>query len=143
MGNHTYIRLRNNNKCSISCAQQTKSFGVITNENKSWSMEPPKYYGGKAMSENMFKVFFLRKVAIVSTYFIIIRCCFQIVVAATEKPRLPLFSLDLGTKMCLETDYLKSPSDIIDQIIALDYMKNGIVIVNIFHDYNFSDRVIP
>ena len=38
---------------------------------------------------------------------IIIGSRFQIVGTATEKARLPIFSLVLGTKRCLETDDLR------------------------------------
>ena len=50
--------------------------------------------------------FVLRKVSIVSTDLIVIG--FQIVGATTEKARLPVFSLVLGKKRCLETDELRN-----------------------------------
>ena len=58
----------------------------------------------KQFQTNVFN--FLRKVSIVSEDSIAIGSSFQIVGAATEKARLPIFSLVLGTKSCLETDDL-------------------------------------
>ena len=60
-------------------------------------MEPPKIYGGKVIS-NKYVFNFLRKVSIVSEDLIAIGSSFQIVGAATEKARLPIFSIVLGTK---------------------------------------------
>ena len=69
-------------------------------------MEPPKSYGGKAIS-NKYVFSFLRKVSKVSEDLIVIGSLFQIVGAATEKAHLPMFSLVLGTKRCSEPDDLR------------------------------------
>ena len=53
------------------------------------------------------KLIFLRKVSIVSEYSIITGRGLQLVSAATEKARLPILSLVLGTKRCLERDDLE------------------------------------
>ena len=60
------------------------------------------------MVEKQFKKFqFLTKGYVVSEVLIAIGSWFQIVGAATEKARLPIFSLVLGTKCCLEKDDLR------------------------------------
>ena len=70
-------------------------------------MEPSKFHGGNAISDKYIFSFFLRKVPIVSEHLIVIGSWFQIVGATTEKTLLPIFNLILGTKSCLETDYLR------------------------------------
>ena len=45
--------------------------------------------------------------SVVSEDLIVIGNVFQIVGAATEKAHMPLFSLVLGTKRCMETDDLR------------------------------------
>ena len=50
---------------------------------------------------------FLWKVVIDSEDLIVIGSWFQIVGAVTEKARLPILSLVLAQKNCLETDYLR------------------------------------
>ena len=98
---------------SSSEAQQTKPFGYSytgTSKRGHWSMEPPKSYVGKAMS-NKYVFSFLRKASIVSDDLIVIGSWFQIVGAASEKARLPIFSLALGTQSyCLEMDTLSGLS---------------------------------
>ena len=69
-------------------------------------MEPPTFYGRNAIS-NKYVFNFLRKLSIVSEDLIAIGSCFQIVGVATEKACLPMFSLVLATKSCLETDDLR------------------------------------
>ena len=69
-------------------------------------MTPPKFYGGKAIS-NKYVLNFLRKVSIVSEELIAIGSRFQIVGAATEKARLRIFSLVLGTQLRMERDDLR------------------------------------
>ena len=69
-------------------------------------MEPPKIYGGKAIS-NKYVFSCLWKVSIVSEDLIITGSWYQIVDAATEKALLPIFNLALGTKCCLKTDDLR------------------------------------
>ena len=60
------------------------------------------------MVEKQFKQFqFLTKGYVVSEVLIAIGSWFQIVGAATEKARLPIFSLVLGTTCCLEKDDLR------------------------------------
>ena len=69
-------------------------------------MEPPIIDGGKEIS-NKYVFRFLQKVFIVSEDLIVIGSRFQIVGTVTEKARLPIFSLILGTKSYLEMDNLR------------------------------------
>ena len=50
---------------------------------------------------------FLRKMGIVSKELIVIGTLFRIVCAATEKARLPILSIVLGTPSCLKKDDLR------------------------------------
>ena len=60
----------------------------------------------QTIQTNMFSVFY-KKMSIVSEDLIVIGSCFQIVDAATEKARLSVFNLVLGTRSCLETEDLR------------------------------------
>ena len=65
-----------------------------------WNWEPPKMYGGKAILD-VFSFILIKGVYGIRRFYklIVMGSWFQIVGAATEKARLPIFSLALGTKV--------------------------------------------
>ena len=67
---------------------------------------PPTIYGGKAILKRSVFLRFLRREARLSQDCYVVGSSFQMSGAATEKARLPRFSLVLGIESCCEVDDL-------------------------------------
>ena len=90
---------------------KTKSVIIFKSRGHTWVIisfkGPPTIYGGKAILKRRV-LRCLRKEARLSQDFNVVGSSFQMMGAATEKARLPRFSLVLGIKICCEVDDLSS-----------------------------------